>query len=258
MSEERDERPRPLYGEYAPEGPSNDSDEQPPENTRATESSSLSPQLDGVPHNLGIGASRAGTPPVTATPPAGPPVSHPSTSQPPASTSGAPTAGPPPGQDPASEQFRQPAPAAFQGTAATAPTSNRIADRIVTIVLLVFGALGALNFGTAMLSLGTQLHMFANIAGIENFTVPPAVGTLQTVGAIAILSIYAITLIWSIQRMRARRIAFWVPLSGGVLAFITTMIVAMIAVSFAPELITNITPEQLMQIMQEQVTTPAN
>lgn len=233
----RPERPRPEYGEYAPdsEDPTPDREDTMPD--AQASSAPTSAQVEGVPHNLGIGPS---TPPP---PPA------------PGLASGPPVAGPPP-QAPPPAGPAQPPPAEWSGGAPR--EHSRLGDRIVTIVLLVLGAIGALNLGTTMLTLGTQLHLFADVAGLEGFTVPPAVGTLQTVGALTILSLYAITLLWSIHRMRTHKLAFWVPLTGGAVAFVTTVIMSMIAMFLVPELITNITPDQIMQLFEDQMGTPTN
>lgn len=258
---EMPERPRPQYGEYAPDYDpdaattgSGDSPEATP--TAESGSQAVPPQLDGVPHNLGISSGGGSSVPTAS----------PATPQQPVSGNdvprGAPTAGPPPGYTPpphdvgVHQHAGSPATPQPFGQAPRSGAATRTGDRIFTIVLLAIGALGAINLGLSMRSLGTQLHIIADAAGLDGFVVPPSMIVLQNVGAITVLTVYAITLLWSIQRMRAKKLAFWVPLAGGVLAFIVTMVISLIAVFMVPDLITNVDPEQLMNILQDQMRAP--
>ena len=49
-------------------------------------------------------------------------------------------------------------------------------------------------------------------------------------------SLFALTLIFSIQRMRQHKITFWVPLAAGAIAFILLVVVPIIVLSGAPEI----------------------
>jgi hypothetical protein len=42
------------------------------------------------------------------------------------------------------------------------------------------------------------------------------------------LALYAAVLGWSIARLRARKVAFWVPLVGGAAAFLATLVLTSI------------------------------
>ena len=81
------------------------------------------------------------------------------------------------------------------------------------------------------------------------------VGFLQLVfvlvafGVFVILGIYACTLILSVQRMRRGKLAFFIPLIGGAVAFIAMFVIISIAMSQAPDLFANMTPERLQQLM---------
>jgi hypothetical protein len=163
----RDERPRPQYGEYAPEGWS----WQPPGEADAT----------------------GGTPPAPA-------------------PAAAPHAAPP--ADGAAEA----------STRRTAP----MWDRLITIALLVLGAFGAWDSARSMQQLGQQIQTTYTMLGIGEFTAPEWLATLSVAGIIVQLSLYAVVLGLTILRMRARRIAFWIPLAGGALSVIIT--VALMAV----------------------------
>lgn len=129
--------------------------------------------------------------------------------------------------------------------------SGSTADRVVTILLLVLGAIGALQLAFGLLALGTQLEMIAVTLGGEEITLPGSITVLQTVGAITMLSLYAVSLIWSVQRLRAQKIAFWVPLSAGVLAVILLFVFAIISIALVPELLVYSTPENANLLFEQ-------
>ena len=203
-------------------------------------------RLPGVPHNLGVSGA-AGTPitaPVagaagaTGAQPPAPNAYNPAQSQP---GQGEPYRAAPQPSAPTSSQPHQHAPQQLGVTAtpagATPTPPKRTADRIVSIVLLVLGAFGALNLGFSAMQMPAQVSQAAEIFGIEGVTVPASVSTIGTVGAIIMLAIYAVTLIASIQRLRARKLTFWLPLVAGALAFIAALVVSLMAFGQSPELL---------------------
>lgn len=243
-----------------------------------------------APHNLGLGSSHEA--PTPQAPAYQPPVSTPQHGTPPqhaepVSGKGAPTsweggsADTPVAQPPAapvppaapqyqSPQYGQQAPAAPQyqatqqfqqqpqqpGFPPAPKQGSRVADRVITIILLVIGAFGALQMALSIMTLGTQFEMLASMVGAENVTIPASMGTLETVGTLTLLAIYAVTLIWSIQRLRARKLTFWVPLVAGVLAFVATLVFVSIGLSMVPDLMNSMTPENLDRMLQELSTVP--
>ena len=237
MTEDR--RPTPAFGEYAPEG----WEWKPEEAATEAEGAESSPRqgsgrVPGVPHNLGAG-SRSGASaqapqqaPAAATPPA-------SGQQPPSSSN--------PG-----------GPAPFRATAQQ-PTPRR-GDKVITIVLLVVGALGALNMAGSLLQLPGTMSMMAEALGVNDFSAPSGLATVGTVGAIAVIAVYALNLIYSIQRLRAGKLAFWVPLVAAVIAFIVTMSFTMYGLYQSPELVNSMTdPNAISKILEfasTGVTTP--
>jgi hypothetical protein len=186
----RDERPRPQYGEYAPEGWS----WQPPADEK--------PQADVPP-------------------------------------SPAPTA--PPAQ--------QVAPEASAHGAADAPARRPAPtwDRIITIALLAFGAFGAWDTARSMQQLGLQIQTTYGMLGIGDFTPPEWLSTLSVVGIVVQLSLYAAVLGLTILRMRRRRIAFWIPLTGGAVSVVITVAFMAVVVFSDPT---------YLEFVQSQVPTP--
>jgi hypothetical protein len=238
--DERPARPTPAYGELAPEGwewkpPADPSD--PAAGASAAPANDAPAQgsapIAGVPHNLGAGGS-----------PAAPAPAYPSR------------------QSENQNQNRGDSSPyrATEPQAAPAPPADgrkpRVADRVITIILLVIGAFGALNSAASFFSLESQLRLTANMIGIDSPAIAPWVGTLGMVSGFAVLLLFAVTLIFSIQRMRARKLAFWVPLAAGAVAVLLALIIPMIAIGGAPEIMQQLendptgSLERMMQYLQ--------
>ena len=228
-------RQAPQFGEYAPEGWSWSPESAgvgpaPVASTRtvaneSTPSGSSVGQVPGVPHNLG---ARSGT-----TPPAAP-------------------AAPAEQREPHDPRSQSPD-SAPSGTAYRAgmppqqPSARRPVDRVVTIILLVLGAVGALYFAASMQQLPASLTMLAAALGIDGFTLPDSVQTIGMIGALTVFALYAVSLIFAIQRMRRGKISFWVPLVAGVLAFIVVFAFTAFALGQTPELMQSFTDPDAMQ-----------
>lgn len=207
-----------------------------------TGSAGANTPLPGVPHNLGVtprpgAASPAGTTAGTAGSAAGPAASTTGTPTQPNDQHGAPyVAPPPPGavQAPpaasAANQAAQPQPLEAQ-TRKRSP-----ADRIITLILLGIGALGALNIAAGLYELPANLRMIGEMLGASELEVPDAVATAGVIGAISVLTLYALTLIYSIQRLRGGKLTFWVPLTAGVVATLINAGFLYFAVTQMPEL----------------------
>ncbi|MFD5600288.1 DUF6264 family protein [Leucobacter sp. NPDC058333] len=211
------DRPQPAYGELAPEGW-----EWKPETSdgaEAARSAGASP-VTGVPHNLGARGTDEAAASATAQAPA---------------RSTTPTRDPEPYRAPAPQSGQQ-APLAAQQPTAPAARKPRMADRVITIILLVMGVFGSLNFAGSMMSMPGSLSQVASALDLKDFSVPAWVATVGTVSAIAIFAIFAVSLIFSIQRMRAGKLAFWVPLTAGVIVVIGTIIVSIAILMNIPEL----------------------
>ncbi|WP_125098960.1 DUF6264 family protein [Leucobacter chromiireducens] len=220
---------QPAYGEYAPEGW-----EWKPEGAD-TAPQPDAPRTLGVPHNLGAPAA-------SATPGAAAPGTG-SASQAPTAPSnvGAPGAQQPGEQQPGNPQaYRAAAPQPGPVYGMPGPDRPRTGDRVITIILLVFGAFGALSVARSFFGLETQISLMGTLIGIEEPRVASWVGTLGTVSALVVLLVWALNLLFSIQRMRARKLAFWVPLVAAVIAFVIVMVVPMVAMGGAPEIMQQI------------------
>lgn len=225
-----DTRPRPEFGEYAPEGwewtPKDDAAKTAaapnaaairPGGPAARAGGSTPANVQGVPHNLGAG---------TALP------SRKGTSQ---GGSGTPYRAAAPGQPAAPTQpaqYRAPA----QGSAAAQQLPARTGDRIVTILLLVLGGFGALQSAFAMMGMSTMFVFLEDAPGITELSPPAWIDLTGKVVGIALLVLYGLVLVYSIRRLRARKLTFWAPLAAGVLSAIVVIAIIAGAMIGTPEL----------------------
>jgi len=145
--------------------------------------------------------------------------------------------------------------------AANQQSANRAVDRVSTIILLVVGAYSALSVAIGLFRLHFSLMQAATILKIEDFEVPQSAQTLGQVGAICILALYAVTLIFSIQRLRARKLTFWVPLAAGAVAMVLWIIFTLVAFSQSPAIMQALAQpdamQQMLDYLQSQAQTPA-
>lgn len=217
-------RPKPEYGEYAPEGWVN-----PVLQAEQAQSSggagSTPKQLDGVPHNLGVQA--AGGQQTTA-----------DSSSTPSATPAESASDEKPKRSFFSVKGSQNASGQSTPGQTTSARPARPADRIITIALLAIGAYGALNIADAMINLRQVFAQLYAIYDLGSFNPPEWFAVLSSIGGILQLSLWAVTLLLSIQFMRRGRLAFYLPLVAAVLSFIVAIVVMSIALGAAPELMT--------------------
>jgi hypothetical protein len=216
VADPRDERPTPAYGEYAPEGWEWKPEGAEPARAEVPDQGSVS----GVPHNLGVSQS-----------PAAPPQAAPAAKPEAQSGNGDPA---PYRADAPPAQRQQPP--RFAAPRAPQAKPRRTGDIAVTIALLAIGAFGALYTALVLFSLPPTLSLVGDALEIADFTPPSWIGTFSTVSALSMFALYAVALVFSIQRMRGGKLAFWVPLSAGALAMILTFVLTLIAMMSVPEL----------------------
>lgn len=140
----------------------------------------------------------------------------------------------PPAQPPV-QQNRHSAPS--MTSAAPASARKHPVDRTATIALLAFGALGALYFAFSLQQMPASFSVMAQQLGASDLLIPGSVKTISTVGAIVVLTIYALNVVFSIQRLRAGKVTFWVPLVAFGVAIAVLFGCSAIALSQMPELL---------------------
>lgn len=219
------ERPLPAYGELAPEGW-----EWKPETAEGTAlPQAAAPQGGanpgpGVPHNLGVRGDQSASEPQAAAAPKPTTAGRPGDPEPYRAAA--------PQQQPQTAQPMQQAASATPG----APKSRTV-DRVFTIILLALGAFGALQIAGSLMSISASFSLVGSALELEDFSVPGWIGSVGTISAIVVIALYAVSLIFSIQRMRAGKIAFWVPLTAGAIAVIGTIVLTTVMMFNVPELV---------------------
>jgi hypothetical protein len=130
----------------------------------------------------------------------------------------------------------EPAPAAVApGRAApgsgTVPGSAPTWDRPVTLSLLVLGVLGAFFMISVLGSMPEALQMLYTQAGLGDYTAADSVGSIITAASIGQGVLWLATATVSVMLLLRGRRAFYVPIVGGVVAFV--LLVAAMAVVLA-------------------------
>lgn len=211
--------------------------------------------IPGVPHNLGVrgGAAHTGAPVQPGAPaqPSAPQASQPAQpgdpyrGQAPAGHLGQPSTPQQPADQAQQQMPQHPVqPQAPQQAAMFQPQPGmpgaaakpRRADRIITVILLAIGGYFALSMALSLSQLGMEFSKIADALGVDSYSPSAALKTTGTVGAILVLAIYAITLIFSIRRMRSGKLTFWAPLAAGVLAWIIFFVLFTVGLNQSPDL----------------------
>ncbi|QJU53967.1 DUF6264 family protein [Herbiconiux sp. KACC 21604] len=191
-----DERPKPKYGELAPEGWV----WQPPQE-RQPESAPTAPPAPS---------------------PTGP------------ASAGPTSLAQQPSRQPASQHWAAPTPGTEVPGAAPAP---RRGDRIATMVLLVIGAFWSVNTAFGMFSLPAALQQAMDILGISGtYTAYDTANSAGVTGGVLTLLTFALTVLYSLRRLRANKLAFFIPIIGAVVAFVISIVVYTIAMTADPAL----------------------
>lgn len=131
------------------------------------------------------------------------------------------------GLPPVEEQPPAPAAAASPEPVAQSRKPRRW-DRIITIALLVCGVFNVFMTGMSYLDLPGVMNESMRILGIEGeFTNFDQARVWGTIAAIVLVAGWVITALISVRRLRASKLAWWVPLVGAVV----TMLVASVCIS---------------------------
>ncbi len=107
----------------------------------------------------------------------------------------------------------------------------------VTILLLIVGIVGMfLSIGTIAAVPDSMQLMYAN-QGLGTYKPAPIVSTIMLAGEVAMLGIWVISSVISIFRLTRRKLAFFVPIIGGLAAFIALFVCLSAIVASDPTLI---------------------
>ncbi|MDB6427659.1 DUF6264 family protein [Curtobacterium sp. 20TX0008] len=95
-------------------------------------------------------------------------------------------------------------------------------DFVVTVALLAFGLLSVVQ-SLAVSDVASAVRRAFEQQGLE-LSDPTALSTAAAVGAIGNVVVFALVAWWSLRRLAARRWTFWVPLLGGAVASLVSLV----------------------------------
>jgi hypothetical protein len=122
------------------------------------------------------------------------------------------------------------------GPAAATAHSGPTWDRILTIALLVIGVFNVLTTIPQMLSLPAALDDVYRVQGFGNYTSDALASALGIVINVVSVLLLIVVVVLAIRRLRAGRLAFWIPLVGGATALILTGVLLTVAMVGDPAL----------------------
>lgn len=132
-------------------------------------------------------------------------------------------------------------PAVQQAPAATTPPPPRRWDRVITIGLLVYGAINVFMTGMSYLDLPPVLNESMRILGIDGEFTNFAQGRVWGIVAAGVLVLgWVITALLSIRRLRTGKITWWVPLVGAAVTTIAASVCISVAMMGDPAFIAHL------------------
>jgi hypothetical protein len=117
-----------------------------------------------------------------------------------------------------------------------APPVSRTWDVVLTLTLLVLGAYSILTSIAGLLDFSTVLVELYAAAGYGAYT---SIALADGIGVGILVShsiVYVVTVAVALSRLRARRLAFFVPISGAVLAGVFYFVLVLVAMTSDPAL----------------------
>lgn len=105
--------------------------------------------------------------------------------------------------------------------ASVAPRAASPVNRLVTIMLLTFGAINVVFSVFSYLDIVPVVERAMQVMGIEGeFTNVAAAETWGVVAAIVLVAVYLLTAVITWRVLRAGRISWWIPLVGAIVGYV--------------------------------------
>ena len=107
----------------------------------------------------------------------------------------------------------------------------------VTILLLIAGIVGMfLSIGTIAAAPASMQQLYAN-DGLGTYVPAASVSMIMLAGEIAMVGIWVVAAVLSIFRLTRRKLAFYIPIIGGVVAFIALFVCLTAIIASDPTLL---------------------
>lgn len=143
----------------------------------------------------------------------------------------------PPADQPEGGAHRYPAPPGGPLGGVLQPRPASRWDLPLTVLLIVFGFFG-LSYSIGILqAFPAYLQLLHSSQGLGDYTPEPVVGTIVTIGTITVAGLWAVSTGLAVWLLVRKKVAFYVPLITGVIAFIALIVFASLMVSTDPALL---------------------
>lgn len=98
-------------------------------------------------------------------------------------------------------------------------------DRTITFALLGFGAVNVIFSATSYFDLASIANRAMGMLGVDGeFTNDAAANLWGPIAAVVLVVGFLVTAILAFRRVRARKIAWWIPVTGAVLTYVVVYI----------------------------------
>jgi len=117
---------------------------------------------------------------------------------------------------------------------AGAPPAQRPWDLALTVAFLVFGAYSVVSSIPGLLDFGTTINQIYALSGYGDYT---EIALADGIGIGILVSqsvLFIVTVVITALRLRARKLAFFVPLIGGAVAGIVIFALMLVAITSDP------------------------
>ncbi|MGV8886451.1 MAG: DUF6264 family protein [Microbacteriaceae bacterium] len=107
-------------------------------------------------------------------------------------------------------------------------------DRPVTAILIALGLYSVLSYFGTLRDLGAVLSQAFTTAGYGEFQSVEFADDLGLTALVIIIVLFGLSTTLALSSLRARRLSFWIPLTGSVISMIVVVIVMMVIVFADP------------------------
>jgi hypothetical protein len=107
----------------------------------------------------------------------------------------------------------------------------------LTVLLIAFGFFGMSYSVVILQAFPTSMQLLHTTQGLGDFTPAPVVGTLVTAGTLTMTGLWAVSTGLAVWQLVRRRMAFYIPLTIGVLAMVALFVFLAVILSTDPALV---------------------
>ena len=126
--------------------------------------------------------------------------------------------------------------------AQTGPAPGHVANRVITIGLLAYGAINVLMSVFSFLDLPTVIDNTYRIMGVPgSFTNLASAHIWGVVAAIVLVLGYAGTVWWSVRFLRRGKMSWWIPLVGAAVTYVIVSVFVAIPMMTDPAFVSYVT-----------------